>query len=222
MPTPDVSTTYGGGSVTTETQPGPYRGLPSDINDLLAQVMRKRLMGAQPAQGPSASYAAQPAAVAPPSRPEESSHDRYMQSMRDRDELLQMQARQGAAPTRMTTFASGANNGYVMDPTVMNAYQRQLFLPQGSAMAPNRAASGAIKTPGEDEAEFGAFQAASGADPRGVRGEVGGAAPGTPGGSVVPHGTAPMLTPGNASTPPRKRSLAELARQAQVNQQYGR
>lgn len=46
--------------------------------------------------------------------------------------ILRNQAAASPPPQRMTTFASGANNAYMPDVNAMNAYQRQLFLPQDS------------------------------------------------------------------------------------------
>jgi hypothetical protein len=58
-----------------------------------------------------------------------------LERARERDELLQMQARQNPAPTRLV---SGPQiiPGTVMDPSAMNAYQRDAYLPKGSSFAP--------------------------------------------------------------------------------------
>lgn len=54
-----------------------------------------------------------------------------MDHLRDRDEIMQMQAAQQPAPMRMVT-GPGVTPGYVMDPNAMNAYQRELYLPKNS------------------------------------------------------------------------------------------
>ena len=73
-----------------------------------------------------------------------------MDALRDRDEIMQMQARQNPAPMRMVTGA-GITPGYVMDTNAMNAYQRQAYLPQNSTRAFTPAEGAAAKT-GYDEA----------------------------------------------------------------------
>lgn len=59
--------------------------------------------------------------------------DERMKQMRNRDELLQMQARQRPAPKRLVTGAQ-IIPGEVMDDMAMNAYTRAAYLPQNTQM----------------------------------------------------------------------------------------
>jgi len=146
------------------------------------------------------------------------SQDQYMKMLRERDDIMQMQARQNGAPMRMVTGA-GITPGYVMDTNAMNAYQRQAYLPSGSAMiAPGAAGL-------DDGRDFENFQRSSGANDRG-------AAQNTNLGGKSQQQEAPaqnnafgpgqILTPANAAVPGRQLSQEELLRQRQANARYGR
>lgn len=73
----------------------------------------------------------------------------------------------------------------------------------------------------DDEASWQKQINADRARTSGQTGEVGGAAKGTPGGSVAPQGTAPMLTPSNAAVQGRQLSPQEMELQRQRNAMYG-
>lgn len=222
MPDMNYSSGPGGYTLTTSGSPGVggsgyAPGSNQDLIDFYKEMARRAVPRMGGGGGGGAMAAPPEATVIRRGPPEKSQADRA----RERDELLQMQARQAPPPMRMTTFASGANNYYTPDTNAMNAYQRQAYLPGSSALAPPGAAD-AGSLGGDGGADFRAFQRFSGADPRGVRGEVGGAAAGTPGGSVLPRGTAPMLTPSNAAVAPRVLTEEERRRQAALNSIYGR
>jgi hypothetical protein len=57
----------------------------------------------------------------------------------------QLEAMMGTAPQRMTTFASGAINGYVNDPSQMNGFQREIFLPNNSGALADGLSDGQIQ-----------------------------------------------------------------------------
>lgn len=232
MPEMNYSGGPGGYSLTTSGSPGVTGSgyMPGGNEDLInfyKEMARRSLPrmaspttaglgggGASPAYGaPGPSYARPTMDSAPAKSP--------MDVARERDELLQMQARQQPAPMRMVTGA-GITPGYVMDTNAMNAYQRQAYLPQGSSRAFTPMEGAAAKGAYDEETDWNAGMAADRARTHGMSGEVGGAAPGTPGGSVMPRGTAPMLTPSNAAMGGRPMSDDERRRQAAINAIYGR
>jgi hypothetical protein len=72
--------------------------------------------------------------------------DENFKRAKQRDALLQMQARQNPAPTRLV---SGPQiiPGTVMDPNAMNAYQREAYLPSGSSFQPTGITAASALTP---------------------------------------------------------------------------
>ena len=62
--------------------------------------------------------------------------EKYMQLLRDRDQTLQMQARQHApVDIHATPGAMGVQYAGLADPYQMNSYQRAAYLPQNSQMS---------------------------------------------------------------------------------------
>lgn len=70
--------------------------------------------------------------------------ERQLESMRRTAEMKRLQAEMGPMPTKML-FGPGIVPGRVADINAMNAYQRQLFLPQSSQM---------VSTPGQSPASL--------------------------------------------------------------------
>jgi hypothetical protein len=66
--------------------------------------------------------------------------------------IMRSQAASNPPPMRLVTGA-GVNPGYVLDPNAMNAYQRQLYLPQATQSEGRRT----IQTPGYAESVSGLF-----------------------------------------------------------------
>lgn len=124
---------------------------------------------------------------------------------------------QGAA-TRPVGLGAQMIPGMMADPRLLPPSMRPdaahvNFSPGTIATARNNALN---------EDDFSAQVGADRARTANMTGEVGGAAAGTPGGAVVPRGTAPMLTPSNAAVQPRILSQEERRRQQMSNSLYGR
>lgn len=134
-------TAYGpSGVTTTASVPGGY----SNPNQpLLEELIRKRLQGAidgpkhEPAAGRSMQPGIRRSGSMRRSGSNEAASERIPSALdqaRARAEMAELEAISGKAPTRMTTFASGATNGLTLDPMSMTGAQRARFLPQGSSI----------------------------------------------------------------------------------------
>lgn len=194
-----VDTSYTPNSVTTRTDlaaPAPA-GVPGGLQELLDAVIRKKLAAAN-APAPVATHApsAGPAPMAQPQyKPLPSNMQpgggwsgggakSQLQMAQERDQILQMQARQNPAPMRMVT-GPGIIPGYVMDTNAMNAYQRAAYLPNNAAAAYGPEDSARAQGEYDDERAWSGNMAAGRArSVQNLLGTTGGAAPGTPGGSV--------------------------------------
>lgn len=167
---PQLSTTYQPGSVTTATEGAPVSGgdpqLTSAFHALIAAKLSNALKAAQrPAPAPMASAAPVRAmamdrlgAGGSGGRDEAfraSGPEQLLQHLRQRDEIMQQQARQNPAPMRMMT-GPGITPGYVMDTNAMNAYQRQAYLPKESAQAFGPEDDRRARTQFSNDAIFGA------------------------------------------------------------------
>lgn len=106
------------------------------------QYLTQRAAAPVAAARPSVGFGGGGPAPAPVYQPQqqnrgeqESLPDRNFRSQVQRDQILQMQARQNPAPTRLV---SGPQiiPGTVMDPNAMNAYQRQAYLPNAASFTP--------------------------------------------------------------------------------------
>lgn len=67
----------------------------------------------------------------------EREHAARMARLQEQDLLNQIQAKEQGPVKRFTTFGGGVVNGWVTDPMNMNAYQRQLYLPNNATAAPD-------------------------------------------------------------------------------------
>lgn len=132
-----AQTTYAPGSVTTATGASPAfptLALPQGLD--LADLYLRLLAAQRPRDVPRSPFGSAPRGVAPvargPRRDVLTGQD-PMEAQAQQSALQALIARNQALmsppPTRMTTFASGANNAYMPDVLAMNAYQREAFLP---------------------------------------------------------------------------------------------
>lgn len=205
-----------------------------DLIQFFMEMARRKQAAAQPPPGifgggggPSPVRAAQ--AAVPGRDSSFSLPDQNFRQMQQRDALLQMQARQQGAPMKGLSgpgVIGSAGGMDTMDTGAMNAYQREAYLPKESQRIFSPAEVANAKAQHDDDSAWNAQMAADRARTAGRTGDVGGATPGTPGGSAltpqVPQGTAPMLTPSNAAVPGRRLSALEMELQRQRNAQYGR
>lgn len=136
-----VNTTYGSGGVTTRSQlsPTPQTGFGTD--DLLrfayqlALARRARAMGAGGGMGAAPRAAAAPTPVSHDDRLEDPLERQAKESALRRS-IMENDAAEQQAPQRMVTGA-GIVPGYTMDPNMMSAIQRKLFLPNQSQITPS-------------------------------------------------------------------------------------
>lgn len=174
---PDISTSYGPGQSTTATMgSGAGSGFPAGLDDLLLQVLRKRAAASAPAPAPVMMRAPMPMQREPVMQQEPAAKS-DLERAKERDELLQIQARQQPPPMRMVT-GPGITPGYVMDVNAMNAYQRAAYLPSNSTVAYGPQDAARAKAGLDDEATFQAGLAEDRARTKGQYGSDLGYAPG--------------------------------------------
>ncbi len=120
------NTTYGNGSVTTQTSIDPY---PSANNGGLLNFARQMmtLKARRPTVQPVAAPPQQVLAPEPRQKSE-------LEKLQERDQILQMKARQNGPPLTMT-YPYGSAGFLTMDPNKMNAYQRAAYLPGSSSQS---------------------------------------------------------------------------------------
>lgn len=205
----------GGYSLSTSGSPGVggagyVPGSNQDLIDFYKEMARRRMMSPSPAMGMRMAAAPEDAAVI--GRPEP-------RAPRQRVETPWYTA-QGAA-TRPVGLGPAMTPGMGIDPHLLPPEMRPDVA--GVSYAPSVLAGAKLNL--GRELDFDEEMAADRARTRGQTGEVGGAAPGTPGGAVLPRGTAPMLTPSNAVVPSRPMGAVdpyERIRRASQNAIYGR
>jgi hypothetical protein len=136
---PQIQTTYDPGSTSTTTPGAPGPGGPSEIADFYKELLRRKLLAQgvpQPSYGGGGGGPAVSPALAAPGRDEGFDlQDQNFKHMQQRDQLLQQQARQNPAPTRGVTgfnMIGSAGGADTLDPMSMNAYQKAVYMPQGS------------------------------------------------------------------------------------------
>lgn len=132
-----IETTYGNGGVQTNTE-----GLPlsagGDLNSVLAELVRRKL------QRPAVQVDPEPQRMGMPMRPQVDTGIRNsplapqkseLERARERAELLKLKAAEQGAPMRYSGPSMGnpAMAGQLqLDDQHMNAYQRQMYLPQNA------------------------------------------------------------------------------------------
>lgn len=211
----------GGYSLSTPGSPGVGGGgyVPGSNQDLInfyREMARRKMMSQSPAMGMRMAPDPEPAYAAPgrDSGP----------APRARVETPWYTA-QGAA-TRPVGLGAQMIPGMGIDPHLLPPEMRPDSA--GVSYAPSVVAGAKVNL--GRETDFDEQMAEDRARTRGQMGEVGGAAPGTPGGAVprgvsLPQGTAPMLTPSNATVPGRPMGMVdpyERIRRAGLNAGYGR
>jgi hypothetical protein len=215
----DFSTQYGADRSMTTTTPGGGGGATGpDLNSYLQQALIARLGDRQQQEAEDRAYLLQQRrAAAAPVAQQQAQPQMFMTGPAERPQErarieMPWYSLQGAA-TRPVGLGAQMIPGMAVDPRLLPP-----------SMRPNESrtefAPSAINTAEmnlRNELAFGGKMAMDRARTANQTGEVGGASPGQ-----VPHGTAPMLTPGNASTPPRQLSQEEQLRQRQMNSGYGR
>jgi len=78
--------------------------------------------------------ALRPAPMPAPQAQEQQPMDR-LEMLKRRDAEIRMQAAQGGAPMKYT-YPYGSAGFLTQDPDAMNAYQREMYLPQNSSLGP--------------------------------------------------------------------------------------
>lgn len=142
-----------GSRTATTTAQAMGGGQPSQYEQFMAQLLERNARWQEEDRNRAMYYANRPSAAmgargSGPTRPSTGStaaggHGPAPSSQLEFEKQLaeraKLQALMSPAPTRMTTFASGANNGYTLDTNNMTGIQRQLYLPQSSTPAPGGA-----------------------------------------------------------------------------------
>jgi len=135
---PTIQTTYPQGGVSTSSE-GQQLTQGNDLSGVLAEVLRRRLaMQQQAQQGPLLGRApVQQQAPVQPSmpRPEPKS---ALERAQEHAAILRLKAAE-QAPWRYTYGSSNAPSHPEIPIEFLNAYQRQLYLPQNVAMSPEGA-----------------------------------------------------------------------------------
>jgi hypothetical protein len=153
---PTIQTTYPQGGVSTSSE-GQQLTRGNDLSGVLAEVLRRRLaMQQQEQQGPllgraPVQRAMEPVHQATPAPPVKSPLERAQEHAR----LVQLKAAEQGPLMHYSGSGFNLPQRLEMDDQHMNAYQRQLYLPQASGMR-----EGGADTAGDAQAEYEARIAA--------------------------------------------------------------
>jgi hypothetical protein len=173
---PTIQTTYPQGGVSTSSE-GQQLTQGNDLSGVLAEVLRRRLaMQQQAQQGPLLGRAPvqQQAPVQPAMpRPEPKSE---LERAQERAQLLKLKAAEQGPLMHYSGSGFNLPQRLEMDDQHMNAYQRQLYLPQASGMREGGADT-AEDAQAEYEARIAAQLRAAGINP--MTGAARGTAAGT-------------------------------------------
>ena len=155
---PNYATQYatpGGLGTVAETPQLPTISYPTDQLQIVLRERLARQLAAQRAaqQQATAVRYASPVGQAAAVEGKDSGFDLQDENFRhlqQRDQILQMQARQNPQPMRMVTGA-GIIPGYVPDTNAFNSYQRQAYLPNNAGQVTAPSAPGSIQAPREPD-----------------------------------------------------------------------